>query len=150
MKTPREILLNRHTSATPKLDAIREQVIADECEVTIGNPFLRSGATEGRRQSAIGNPSAFWRAWLWPHPKAWAGLAAVWVVIFGLQLAARDAAPALAQSSATLSPQAVATLQEQRRLLAELIDQSAPVEAAPRKSFPPRPRSEARREILDA
>src|SRR5947209_11745220 len=27
---------------------------------------------------------------LWPHPKAWAGLAATWLVIMGLNLASRD------------------------------------------------------------
>ena len=24
----------------------------------------------------------FWTRWLWPHPKAWAGLACVWFVCF--------------------------------------------------------------------
>lgn len=26
----------------------------------------------------------FWSTWLWPHPKVWGGLAAVWFVCFGL------------------------------------------------------------------
>ena len=29
-------------------------------------------------------------AWLWPHPKAWAGVAAVWIVIAILQFSLRD------------------------------------------------------------
>lgn len=26
----------------------------------------------------------FWTRWLWPHPKAWAGLACIWFICFGL------------------------------------------------------------------
>ncbi len=26
----------------------------------------------------------FWNRWLWPAPKAWAGLACIWVICFGL------------------------------------------------------------------
>lgn len=29
-------------------------------------------------------PAWSWREWLWPSPKAWAALAAVWVVFFAL------------------------------------------------------------------
>jgi len=32
---------------------------------------------------------------LWPHPKAWAGLAAAWVLIFALNFASRDTSPAI-------------------------------------------------------
>ena len=34
---------------------------------------------------------------LWPHPTAWAGLAAVWVVILGINLTTRDATTAVAK-----------------------------------------------------
>lgn len=28
--------------------------------------------------------ASVWSRWLWPHPKAWAGLACVWFICFGL------------------------------------------------------------------
>ena len=28
--------------------------------------------------------SGFWSTWLWPHPKVWGGIAAVWFLCFGL------------------------------------------------------------------
>jgi len=30
--------------------------------------------------------AADWRAWLWPHPWAWAALAAIWLLIAGLNV----------------------------------------------------------------
>jgi hypothetical protein len=136
MKTPRELLLNRHAAANRKLDAIRAQVLAAE-----------SGDPIGNRQSAIGN---FWRSLLWPHPKAWAGLAAVWVVIIGVNLSLREPAPVVAQRTAPPAPQIMAALQEQKRMLAELTDSTPPAEAVPPKDFKPRPRSQARRETMSA
>jgi hypothetical protein len=81
---------------------------------------------------------------------SWAGLAAAWVVIFVLQFAARDSAPALAKGRAPAPPQVVAALQQQKRLLAELVGQATPAETGAREDFAPRPRSEARHEFLTA
>jgi hypothetical protein len=38
----------------------------------------------------------WWRAWLWPAPAAWAGVAGAWVLIIGLNLASRPSASELA------------------------------------------------------
>ena len=87
---------------------------------------------------------------LWPHPTAWAGLAAVWLVILGINLTTRHGSTALAKHSAPVSPQVIMAFQEQERLLAELIGPSeVPVAERP-KPAPPRPRSERRRELLVA
>ena len=32
---------------------------------------------------------------LWPHPKAWAGLAAVWILILAVDFSMRDAKPVM-------------------------------------------------------
>ena len=58
---------------------------------------------------------------LWPHPAAWAGLAAVWVVILGINLTTRDASPLVAKQASPVSPQVFMAFQEQERLLTELI-----------------------------
>ena len=83
---------------------------------------------------------------LWPHPRAWAGLAAVWILIFCMDFSARDKMPVMAEKSAPPSPEMVAELKQQQRMLAELIGASQTREAEPPK-FLPLPRSE-RVEIL--
>ena len=86
---------------------------------------------------------------LWPHPAAWAGLAAIWLVILGVHLTTRDATPLVAKRASPVSPQVFMAFQEQERLLAELlVPRDAPVADRPKQTSPPRPRSERRREML--
>lgn len=80
-------------------------------------------------------------ALLWPHPKAWAGLAAVWVFIFVLNFSTRDKAPVVAEKSTPPSPEIIAELRQQQRMLAELIGANQPRDAEPTR-FLPSPRSE--------
>jgi hypothetical protein len=85
---------------------------------------------------------------LWPHPVAWAGLAAVWVVIAGMNLTTRDASQRLANQASPASPQVFMAFQEQERLLTELIGpRETPVAERP-KPARPQPRSERQRELL--
>jgi len=78
----------------------------------------------------------------WPNPKAWAGLAAVWVVIFALHFGARDSAPILATVS---SPsETVAALKDQQKILAELIGTAEPRELEKPRRLPAQPHSERR------
>jgi hypothetical protein len=78
---------------------------------------------------------------LWPHPKAWAGLAAVWVLIFALDFSMRDKSPVVAEKSAPPSPEVIVELKQQQRMLAELIGARETHDAEPQQFFP-RPRSE--------
>jgi hypothetical protein len=87
---------------------------------------------------------------LWPHPIAWAGLAAVWVAILGINLTTRDASTAVAKHASPVSPQVFLAFQEQERLLSELLGPRETPVAAPPKSSPDRPRSERRREMMMA
>jgi hypothetical protein len=87
---------------------------------------------------------------LWPHPAAWAGLAAVWVVILGINLTTRDASQAVAKHASPVSPEVFMAFQEQERLLNELIGpRETPVAERP-KPVLPRPRSERRQSLLMA
>ncbi|HXB60544.1 MAG TPA: hypothetical protein VNU95_13310 [Candidatus Acidoferrales bacterium] len=79
---------------------------------------------------------------LWPHPVAWGGLAAVWMLIFAVHLSIRDDAPALAEKIVPQSPEVIAQLQQQHRLLAELLGPNDLPEADRPKIFVPKPRSE--------
>jgi hypothetical protein len=89
------------------------------------------------------------REWLWPHPRAWAGLAAAWVVIFLLQFTAPEP-PRVARSSTPVTIQTMATLREQSLRMAQLLgqwDNPAAPAAAP---APPKPRSERPRQQIAA
>jgi hypothetical protein len=84
---------------------------------------------------------------LWPHPKAWAGLAAVWVLIFAVDFSVRDKAPVTAEKSVPPSQEVVAELKQEWRMRAELIGARDISEADRSKLLAPQPRSE-RVEIL--
>jgi hypothetical protein len=86
---------------------------------------------------------------LWPHPVAWGGLAAVWILIFAVHFSIRDDEPALAEKVVPQSPEVIAQLQQQHRLLAELLGPNDLPEADRPKIFVPKPRSECM-EILSA
>jgi hypothetical protein len=88
-------------------------------------------------------------SWLWPHPVAWGGLAAVWVLIFTVHFSIRDDAPVLAEKVVPQSPEVIAQLQQQHRLLAELLGPNDSLDADRPKIFVPKPRSESV-EILSA
>ena len=92
-----------------------------------------------RRPSTLG--SWLW-ALLWPHPAAWAGLAAVWVLILVVDFSNRDRSPAMAQNSAPPAPEIMAELKQHQRMLAELIGARESSDADEPKSAAPRPRSE--------
>jgi hypothetical protein len=75
-------------------------------------------------------------------------LAAVWLVILGINLTTRDASTRVAKQASPVSPQVFMAFQEQERLLTELIGpRETPVAERP-KPARPEPRSERQRELL--
>ena len=83
-----------------------------------------------------------------PQRAAWGSLAAVWLVILALNLAARDnSATAQTQNFTPPSPQALAAWRQQRRELAGLTDPTParPIVTTPKQSLP-QPRSNRRDE----
>jgi hypothetical protein len=86
---------------------------------------------------------------LWPHPRAWAGLAAVWILIFAVNFSMRDRLPVRAEKSSPPLPEVIVELRQQQRLLAELIGPRDTSDADRSKSFVPQPRSE-RVELMTA
>ncbi len=75
---------------------------------------------------------AGWHSLFWPHPRAWAGLAVVWVVIAGLHVSQSDDAPVVEQSAAS-TPERLADLRQQQQMLVELLGANRASEAEPPK-----------------
>ena len=81
--------------------------------------------------------TAAWRSLFWPHPRSWAGLAAVWVIIAILHFSQRDDSPVLAEKSAPPTPEMLADLRQQQQMLAELLGPHGAGEAdRPKKTGP--------------
>src|SRR5687767_14800896 len=139
MKTPREILLARHRSAGPQLDAIRRQVL-----MRVGEP--------DREKSALSRAIESCRDFFRVPRIAWAGFAAAWFVIIALNIASSDARQTnipIANAPTKRSPEMLQALREQKRLFAELVGSlPAPDAEAPR--FVPRPRSERQPQLVFA
>jgi hypothetical protein len=135
MKTPREILLERHRAAGTKLDAIRRSVVAgldpEATKEQSGTNFLAAWM--------FGCADRLWQELFLPSRRVWSGLAAVWVLILVINFAERDPAPA---GKATAAP-VMMNLAEQQRLLNELFADRTPAADADReKTFLPKPRTE--------
>lgn len=78
----------------------------------------------------------WWHQWLWPSPVAWAALAVVWMVIIGLQLAARPSAEETVQRTSTPPADIAVTLAQEQRLLTELTAPEPPRRRLPEESGP--------------
>jgi hypothetical protein len=133
MKTPREVLLGQHQAAKPKLDVIRQQVVAGVAQSS--KSALRSDGA-----SAL---EAGWRQFWWSLRWHLAGLSAAWLVVLALNLGSPPApAYAVARQGAPSPGQLLAALRENQRQLRELTEAPAAEPApAPRKPTPS-PRSQ--------
>lgn len=141
MKTPREILFQRHQAAESKLDAIRETAVASVCDRrAAGQPAVTGGRYNLRELLS----SLRWHL---------AGMSAAWLVIVLLNLnAGHSTSLASAMPREKIPPAQIilASLRENRRELLELIQPAEARDARPAKLFPVPPRSERPDEILTA
>ena len=134
MKTPRELLMKRHEAAVPELNHIRNEVLKTElcAAATAGGPW------------PLGWFVVLGRELIWPARRIWAGFAAVWVVIFVINLTNLDPREMATDTTAPPSTEVLLAREQQRRLLTELIQSMSPEPAEPaeppRRS--PQPRSE--------
>jgi hypothetical protein len=135
MKTPREILLNRHRSAGPKLDAVRE--------AALGAAFpsaerIAEQPAEVRAPFAIRVAHVLWRELFLPCRGIWAGLAAVWMVILVLNMSGGEKHVQLAQITSPPDRQVLAVLREQKEMLAQFIEPMTPSPVIRPKTSGPR------------
>jgi hypothetical protein len=107
MRTPREILLRRHQAASPKLDAIRAEVVA-----RVARPCAPE--TMSWREMAL---SLRWHL---------AAMSAAWVVVVLLNMDHSGNAAATVPSAAIPEPRQIwSSLREHRRLLLQYSDAPA-------------------------
>jgi hypothetical protein len=135
MKTPRELLLNRHRSALPKLDAIRETALAKSFP---GMEHNAKQPVENRVSFAIRVAQVLWRELFLPCRGIWAGLAAVWMVILVLNMPAGEKRAHLALVSSPPDKQVLAVLREQKEMLAQFVEPIIPSPAIRPKNPGPR------------
>jgi hypothetical protein len=138
MNTPREILFARHQAATPKLDVIRHSVVAElNDKETKEQSFLMALVALFR-----GCSNKLWLELVWPSRRIWTGLAAVWILIFIVNISQRDGSRAMMAKS-TPPVDVMLTFGEQQKLLNELFaDRSMPMDASRPRIFSPKPRTE--------
>ena len=116
--------------------------------------------SEARKAQAAGRPCvtpdrsvaltliSLLRSLLWPSPAAWAGLASIWILLFGLNYSSTDKPRSLATRGPLPGREMILTLREQERVLTELIGPfEAPVADRKRNSLS-RPRSQVHNEPL--
>jgi len=99
-------------------------------------------ATTAAEYSFLSNLNRRLASVLWPHPVAWAGLAAVWVFVSAVNYSIREPQPVVAEKVAPASPEVIAELRQQQRLFVELTGVNDSSDADRQKAFIPRPRSE--------
>ena len=129
----------------PVPQAWRRKILSAAREVTPPQQVADSG------YSLISRINSMLTASLWPHPKAWAGLAAVWLLMFGLSIATREPSqPGFAQKPARPSPQMREMLRQQERLLAELVGPNGTSEHDLSKPAAPRSQGGRREDSVNA
>lgn len=105
-----------------------------------------SGSAKHYRAGSVPTIFNIWRAhfasMVWPSPKAWAALAAVWLLLAGANRIILSPTPGLVHSSARLAPATIAAWKEQERLLAELIQPGGIPKSESLAPAKPRPHSE--------
>jgi hypothetical protein len=138
MKTPRDILLERHGNAEPKLDGIRRTVVDN-----LNNK-------DAKAQSWAADFSALcvrclstpWYELILPSRRIWTGLAAVWVLILVVNVSQRDNVSSVTGRSVHLSPVMMSWQMQQRLMNEVLADRLVPPDVDRPRNVGPKPRTE--------
>ena len=108
MKTPRELLFERHRAAEPKLDTLRQKTVSR----------LAKAPAVNSRPSA---PRSSWRDLLLSLRWHLAGLSAAWLIVLVLNIDHSQASsPVLAKQNIPSPQQLLTALRENRRQVLEL------------------------------
>jgi hypothetical protein len=138
VKTPRDVLFASHQAAVPKLDVIRHEVVRE----------LNNKGTKEQSwhvsfvSSLLCCSNQLWRELVWPCRRIWTGLAAVWILIFIVNVSQRDDSQIVFAKS-TPPADVMMTFRDQQKLLDELLaDHSLPMDVERPRIFSPKSRTE--------
>ena len=145
--------LNRGQRTAGLWEQIERSVVAASVAGEGASHRIRGGRAPLQPQgcgsvwSALGEQLlAGWQRSRW----AWAGLAAVWVVIVGLNFAGREAEGArLAEKQLPQSSEVSFAVKQKRLLMADLAALAEPASTDKARVAPPSPRSDRRKETLN-
>jgi hypothetical protein len=139
MKTPRDILFTRHQNAATKLDAVRQSTVAAVCD---RRPSTNDAHERRSQTAATTILQTLWRELIFPCRRIWAGLTAIWILIFIVNVSQRDNSQA-AITKSTPTAEVMMTFRDQQKWLDELLaDRSLPMDAERPRIFSPKPRTE--------
>jgi len=136
MKTPRELILEKHRSIETRLGRIRPEELAALARAAAQPQPMRTGG----RLLEVGRE--FWEQSIWPWRRAWLGMAAAWLVMLLVFAATHDVPRTARVKVRPPSPEMMAALREQRQMMLQMFEPSAP--ARPAETRIPGPRSEQR------
>lgn len=130
----------------------------DDFEKRLQSQRLRQIPAEWRKQilqdarrsqpSTLDPRPSFLSALLWFNPKAWAGLAAAWIVIFALQFASRSHSQMMATVASPQPSKFLTSLKDQQQTLVELMGNNQPDDKDQPRRVSPKPRSERHRATM--
>ena len=138
MKTPREILLERHRAVEPKLDTVRRALVGELNNKEIKEQRGANGFTKWYLRFL----SQLWRELVLPSRRIWTGLAAVWMVLFVINISQRDNVSSVTGQPVRSAP-VMMSWQTQQRLMNEVLaDRMAPPDVDRPRNDAPKPRTE--------
>ena len=150
MKHPRDVILDRHRHAEPRLNAVRSAVLSlSQTQHPKPDPPLEKNQSFVLAQIA----TALWRELILPCRRIWIGLAAIWVflAVVNFQLQPPQQAQFASVSVNALTPEIRAQLIRQNELRVSLLKSDM---TQPEENKDPRPsgklRSAIRREWMAA
>jgi hypothetical protein len=143
MKTLREVLLERYRQAEPRLDEVRRRALAELTQAGSTEALGRS-CSEGLLKRRVDDAECgilkkIWLELIWPSRGAWAGMAALWLGLLAANFGMKATATTSTAARSAHRGELVQAIEEQRRLLAELLPATKPQPAEP-----PRPGSRPR------
>ena len=130
MKTARDVLLDHYRNATPDLDRIRRSVVAG----------LSARPAPRAAWSPLTWAAVLWEQLVLPSRYAWAGIAAVWIILLTANTLITDRSAAAAERQTAALPALLETARAQRELQAELLGCCITARPAP----PPAPADQSR------
>lgn len=146
MKTPRDLLMEQHRAAGPKLDSLRRNTVArlsDRTSAAPGNLTHQMGSL--RKWVGL-----LWRELIFPCRRTWTGLAAVWVMLYLINLGQRDQTYDSVRKQSSAAAETLLVWRQQERLLAEWAESPRAIEAVPRLPSASRPRTDRSTRLLTA